>query len=94
LPLENIRPPSSGERGHLAVEFMGSLRPIWELPAVPAMAGLFVGHDDGACEAGVKGESGRVKPRRRRARWTGRSLGSQQMDFWRETTWWKMNLER
>jgi hypothetical protein len=56
LPLENIRPPSSGERGHLAVEFMGSLRPIWELPAVPAMAGIFVGHGDGTCEAGVKGE--------------------------------------
>ncbi|KAM0837268.1 hypothetical protein ACQ4PT_061779 [Festuca glaucescens] len=37
---------------------MGSLRPIWELPAVPAMAGIFVGHGDGACEAGVKGESG------------------------------------
>ncbi|KAM0837266.1 hypothetical protein ACQ4PT_061779 [Festuca glaucescens] len=31
---------------------MGSLRPIWELPAVPAMAGIFVGHGDGACEAG------------------------------------------
>jgi hypothetical protein len=73
LPLENIRPPSSGERGHLAVEFMGSLRPIWELPAVPAMAVIFVGHGDGACEEPAEGgkhlglgNQQLEKPRRRR----------------------------